>query len=47
MRVAHNSFGKGEILEIIDEGSNSKLIIKFDTGDTKTLLLKFAKLLIL
>ncbi|HPX76151.1 MAG TPA: 3'-5' exonuclease [Bacteroidales bacterium] len=47
MKVAHNSFGKGEILEIIDDGNNSKLIIRFDTGDTKTLLLKFAKLWIL
>ncbi|MCK9255285.1 MAG: UvrD-helicase domain-containing protein [Bacteroidales bacterium] len=47
MQVAHNSFGKGEVLEIIEDGNNSKIIVNFDTGGEKTLLLKFAKLLIL
>lgn len=47
MTVAHNSFGKGIIQQIIGEGENSKAIILFDNNETKTLLIKFAKLIII
>ncbi len=47
MRIRHKSFGEGIILEISEDGNDSKALIKFDSGETKTLLLKFAKLEIL
>jgi DNA helicase-2/ATP-dependent DNA helicase PcrA len=47
MKIRHKSFGAGEIIEITGIGDDSKAIIKFDSGETKTLLLKYAKLDIL
>lgn len=47
LTVKHKLFGIGKILEISNNGDNSKVIVAFDSGDTKTLLLKFAKLEIL
>lgn len=47
MRIKHNSFGEG-IIEIITEaGEDTKAKVIFDSGDVKTLLLKYAKLEIL
>ncbi|MCF0206630.1 MAG: UvrD-helicase domain-containing protein [Bacteroidales bacterium] len=46
-RVRHTTFGDGIIDARIGEGADTKLIIKFDTGTERTLLLKFAKLQIL
>lgn len=47
MRIKHKSFGTGLITEISQNGGDAKAIILFDNGETKTLLLKFAKLEIL
>ena len=44
MRVNHNRFGQGKILEIDGLSDNKKAIIFFDGLGQKTLLLKFAKL---
>lgn len=43
-RVEHERFGYGQILEISDNGPNTKLRITFDNFGEKTLLLKFARL---
>lgn len=42
--VEHSKFGKGEIMDINGQGDNSKVVVKFNNGDEKTLLLKFARL---
>lgn len=47
MRIKHKTFGEGRIIEITENGDDSKAIIQFDSGETKTLLLKYAKLEIL
>jgi len=47
MRIKHKTFGEGKIIEITENGDDSKAIILFDSGETKTLLLKYAKLEIL
>ena len=47
MRVNHERFGKGKILQIEGLSDNKKAIIFFDGIGQKTLLLKFAKLEIL
>lgn len=47
VRIKHKMFGEGHIVERIGDGDNTKLVVEFDSGDTKTLLLKFAKLQIL
>lgn len=47
VRIKHKLFGEGLITSRIGEGENTKLVVEFDSGDTKTLLLKFAKLQIL
>lgn len=47
VRIKHKMFGEGRIVDRIGDGENTKLIVEFDSGDTKTLLLKFAKLQIL
>ncbi len=44
MRVNHERFGKGKILQIEGLSDNKKAIIFFDGLGQKTLLLKFAKL---
>ncbi len=43
-RVRHAKFGPGTITDFVDQGSNKKAIIKFDSGEEKKLLLRFAKL---
>jgi DNA helicase-2/ATP-dependent DNA helicase PcrA len=42
--VRHNSFGLGRIEEFIDMGQNSVVVVKFNTGQTKSLMVKYADL---
>lgn len=44
MRVEHPSFGVGRVLTVEGRWPDTKAVIDFDGGGTKTLLLKFAKL---
>lgn len=46
-RVEHIRFGKGKILKIDGQGADTKAEIKFDNGELKSLLLRFAKLKVL
>ena len=46
-RVLHKRFGAGEVLELEGVGDNAKATVRFDTGDTKKLLLRFAQLEVL
>jgi DNA helicase-2/ATP-dependent DNA helicase PcrA len=43
-RVRHKSFGAGIVKEFIDMGENSVVVVKFNTGQTKTLMVKYADL---
>ncbi len=45
--VEHGKFGRGEVLSIEGAGGNQKAEIRFDSGDTKKLLLQFARLKII
>lgn len=45
--VEHQRFGKGKVLAIEGAGADLKAEIAFENGDTKKLLLRFAKLTIL
>ena len=47
MRVMHQKFGMGTVLSIDGAGANKKATVRFDTSDTKQLMLKFAKLAII
>ncbi len=42
--INHNRFGRGQVLKIDGVGNDRKAEIKFDQGDVKKLLLRFAKL---
>ncbi|UCF00338.1 MAG: UvrD-helicase domain-containing protein [Planctomycetota bacterium] len=42
--VQHGSFGLGTVTEFIDMGENSIVVVKFNTGQTKSLMLKYANL---
>ncbi len=42
--VKHKKFGLGRISSFVDLGENSTVTVKFNTGNTKTLMLKYAKL---
>jgi len=42
--VIHNRFGKGIVIRVEGENSNTKALINFDISGEKQLLLKFAKL---
>ena len=46
-RVNHQRFGKGEVVKMEGKGADIKAEIKFENGDVKKLLLRFAKLEIL
>ena len=46
-KVNHQRFGRGEVLSIEGNGGDLKAEIKFQKGDTKKLLLRFAKLQIM
>ena len=43
--VRHKSFGIGTIREFIDMGENSIVVVRFNTGQTKRLVVKYAGLL--
>jgi len=43
-QVQHKSFGLGVVKEFIDMGEDSVVVVKFNTGQTKTLMLKYADL---
>ena len=45
--VNHTRFGRGQVLKIEGVGNDRKAEIKFDKGDVKKLLLRFAKLEVL
>ena len=45
--VEHGKFGRGEVLSVEGAGGNQKAEIRFDSGDTKKLLLQFARLKII
>jgi DNA helicase-2/ATP-dependent DNA helicase PcrA len=42
--VRHDSFGLGRIEKFVDMGANSVVSVRFSSGQTKTLMLKFANL---
>jgi len=46
MRVYHGKFGFGKVISVEGSGPDAKAQVAFDTVGTKTLLLKFAKLII-
>jgi DNA helicase-2/ATP-dependent DNA helicase PcrA len=43
--VRHKKFGLGRVKEFIDMGEDSVVVVRFNTGQTKTLMLKYANLL--
>jgi len=43
-RVRHKSFGTGRVKEFIDMGENSVVVVEFNTGQTKSLMVKYADL---
>ena len=43
--VRHKSFGLGRIVKYANMGQNSVAVVRFNTGQTKSLLLKYADLL--
>lgn len=43
-RVNHRLFGCGSVKEFVDMGDNSVVIVRFDMGQTKTLMVKYAGL---
>jgi DNA helicase-2/ATP-dependent DNA helicase PcrA len=45
--VEHGRFGRGEVVTLDGTGGNQKAEIRFDSGETKKLLLQFAKLKII
>jgi DNA helicase-2/ATP-dependent DNA helicase PcrA len=42
--VRHKFFGLGTVEEFVDMGEDSIVVVKFNTGQTKTLMLKYANL---
>ena len=44
MKVNHHRFGDGTILDLTEDGVNSKITVRFMDGNVKTLIAKFAKL---
>jgi DNA helicase-2/ATP-dependent DNA helicase PcrA len=46
LRVYHDTFGYGKVIQTDGEGLDKKAIVTFDSVGNKTLLLKFAKLVI-
>jgi DNA helicase-2/ATP-dependent DNA helicase PcrA len=45
--VEHPVFGAGTILEVVGEGRNAKLRIRFDAAGVKTIVLRYAQLRLL
>jgi len=42
--VRHKSFGPGTVKEFVDMGENSVVVVRFTTGQTKSLMAKYANL---
>ncbi|MHC4463790.1 MAG: ATP-dependent helicase, partial [Planctomycetota bacterium] len=42
--VRHKTFGPGTVREFIDMGENSVVVVKFNSGQTKSLMVKYADL---
>jgi len=42
--VRHDAFGLGRVEKFVDMGANSVVSVRFNSGQTKTLMLKFANL---
>ena len=42
--VRHKFFGRGRVKEFIDMGENSVVVVEFNTGQTKSLMVKYADL---
>ena len=42
--VRHDSFGLGKVKKFVDMGANSIVLVKFNTGQTKSLMVKYANL---
>ena len=42
--VRHDSFGLGRVKNVVDVGENSIVVVKFNTGQTKSLMVKYANL---
>ncbi len=43
-RVEHPSFGQGRIMQVDGRGENARVVVKFDDGSQKALLVEFANL---
>jgi len=43
-RVEHSKFGRGSVKEFLDLGEDSIVVVRFDSGTTKSLMLKYASL---
>ena len=39
----HERFGEGTIIAVTDSGENEKITVKFDNGNPRTLLVKYAR----
>ncbi len=42
--VRHKKFGPGRVKEFLDIGENSIVVVRFNSGKTKSLMVKYAKL---
>ena len=42
--VEHSKFGLGRVKEFLDLGADSVVVVQFNSGKTKSLMLKYAKL---
>ncbi len=42
--VRHKSFGRGRVKEFVDMGENSVVVVKFNSGQIKSLMIKYAGL---
>ena len=43
--VRHKSFGLGRVKEFIEMGENSIVVVQFNSGQTKSLMVKYADLI--
>ncbi len=41
MRVSHSQFGRGQVIEVVGQGPNAKLTIRFDNFGVKTIIARF------
>ena len=43
MVIEHGKFGRGVIEDVDTSGTDARIVVRFDSTDTRTLMLKFAK----